>query len=145
VSPPEDFTAAETEGGAYHTGRERSLGLLFAELAEDLRRLVRLEIALFQREIGEKAGRLGRGVGALAAGAAIAFSGWLALLAAATLALSIVLPAWLAAVIVGAIVLLIGAVLMLLGKRWLDAARLVPARTLNTLREDGAWIKDRLS
>jgi hypothetical protein len=145
VSPTDDFIAAETEGGGHRTGRDRSLGLLFAGLAEDLRRLLRLEIALLQRELGEKAGRLGRGVGAIAAGGAVAFSGWLALLAAAILALSIVLPSWLAALIVGVVVLLIAAVLMLLGKRWLDAERLVPGRTLNSLREGGAWIKDRVS
>ena len=67
------------------------------------------------------------------------------LLVAAVLALSLVLRPWLAALIVGAAVLLVGGVLLWLGKRWLDARRLVPRRTLNAVREDGAWIKERIS
>ena len=145
MTPPDDFGAAEGESAAYRLGRDRSIGMLFAALADDLRRLLRLEAELFQRELGEKAGRLGRGIAALAAGGFVAFSGWLVLLAAAVLALSLVLRPWLAALIVGIAVLLIGGILLLLGKRWLDAQRLVPRRTLNTVREDGAWIKERLS
>jgi Putative Actinobacterial Holin-X, holin superfamily III len=144
VSPPDDFGAAEREEAAYRPGVDRSIGVLFAEIAEDLRRLLRLEVELFQRELGEKTGRLARGVAALAAGGLVAFSGWLVLLAAAVLALSLVLRLWLAALIVGAAVLLVGGVLLWLGKRWVDAQRLVPRRTLNAVREDGAWIKERI-
>ena len=61
------------------------------------------------------------------------------------LGLSTVLHPWLAALIVGVGVLLVAGVLLYLGKRWLDAQKLVPRRTLNTLREDGAWIKERVS
>jgi hypothetical protein len=145
VTPPDDFGTAEPGGTAYRPGADRSIGVLFAELADDLRRLFRLEIALLQRELGEKAGRVARGAAALAIGGFLAFSGWLALLAAVVLALSIVLRPWLAALIVGVVVSLVGGVLLLLGKRWLDAQQLVPRRTLNAVREDGAWIKERLS
>jgi Putative Actinobacterial Holin-X, holin superfamily III len=145
VTQPDDFATAERDGGAYRRGPDRSIGVLFSELADDLRRLFRLEVELFQRELGEKAGRFGRGVAALAVGGIVAFSGWLVLVAAAVLALSLVLRPWLAALIVAVAVLLIGGVLMWLGKRWLDAQRLVPRRTLHTVREDGAWIKERIS
>jgi hypothetical protein len=144
VTPPDDF-AAEPDAASYRPRPDRSLGALFAALTDDLRRLFRLEIALFKLELAEKAGRLGRGAAAVAAGSAIAFSGWLVLLAAAVLGLSIVLQPWLAALIVGVVALLVGGILLLLGKRWLNAQKLVPRRTLNTLREDAAWIKERVS
>ena len=66
------------------------------------------------------------------------------LLAAAVLGLSTVLRPWLAALIIGVLTLVIAGVLLLLGKRWLDAQKLVPRRSLNTLREDAAWIKERV-
>jgi xanthine/uracil permease len=85
------------------------------------------------------------GAGALAAGGVIAFSGWLALLAAAILGLSHVLAPWLSALIIGGFVLAIGVGLALFGKSRLKADALVPRRTLKSLREDEAWIRDRVS
>ncbi len=143
MTPPDDFAGREEP--PFRPSRERPIGALFTDLTEDLGRLFRLEIALFKRELAEKAGRLGRGGAAIAAGGAIAFSAWLVLLAAAVLGLSTVLAPWLAALIIGVVVLVIAAILLLLGKRWLSAQGLVPRRTLNTLREDGAWIKERVS
>jgi hypothetical protein len=56
-----------------------------------------------------------------------------------------VVAPWLAALIVAIIVLAIGAALLFIGKRRLNAEALVPRRTLNSLREDEAWIRDQLS
>jgi hypothetical protein len=75
----------------------------------------------------------------------IAFSGWLALVAAAILGLSYVLAPWLSALIVGLIVMALAAGLALFGKSRLKADALVPRRTLNSLREDEAWIRDQVS
>jgi hypothetical protein len=144
VTAPDDF-APEPEEASYRPRRDGSIGVLFADLIEDLRRLFRLEVALFKAELAEKARRLGRGAGAVAAGAFLAFSAWLVLLAAAVLGLSTVLHPWLAALVVGLATLLVAGVLLYLGKRWLDAQKLVPRRTIETLREDGAWIKERVS
>jgi uncharacterized membrane protein len=144
VTAPDDFAAAP-EDAPYRPRLDRSIGRLFTELADDLRKLFRLEVELFKRELAEKAGRLSRGLIAVAIGGSLAFSAWLVLLAAAVLGLSTVLHPWLAALIIGAVVLLVAGVLLYLGKRWLDAQKLVPRRTLNTLREDSAWIKERVS
>jgi hypothetical protein len=123
----------------------RSVAALLSDLASETGTLVRQEIALFKAELHEKLERLGQGVGALAAGGLIAFSGWLVLLAAAVLGLSKVVAPWLAALIVGLVVLAIGGGLLFFGKSRLDADALVPRRTLNSLREDEAWIRDRVS
>jgi hypothetical protein len=60
------------------------------------------------------------------------------------LGLAEVLPGWLAALIVGLVVLGIGAALLLIGKSRFEAGSLTPDRTLRTLREDQAWLKERL-
>lgn len=124
---------------------DRSVAALLSDLASETGMLVRQEIALFKAELSEKLGRLGLGAGALAAGGLVAFSGWLVLLAAAVLGLSNLVAPWLAALIVGVVVLAVGAALLFFGKSRLDSAALVPRRTLNSLREDEAWIRDQLS
>jgi hypothetical protein len=123
----------------------RPVAALLSDLASETGQLLQQELALFKAEMQEKLGRLGQGAGALAAGGLIAFSGWLALLAAAILGLSYFVTPWLAALIMGLIVVAVGAGLLWYGKSRLDADALVPRRTLNSLREDEAWIRDRLS
>jgi hypothetical protein len=124
---------------------DRSVVALLSDLASETATLVRQEIALFKAEFREKVARLGQGVGALAAGGLVAFSGWLVLLAAAVLGLSNVVAPWLAAVIVGFVALALGAGLLFFGKNRLDADALALRRTINSLREDEAWIRDQLS
>jgi len=124
---------------------DRSVAGLLSDLANETGTLLRQEIALFKAEIGEKLGSLGVGAGAMAAGGLVAFSGWLALIAAAVLGLSNALAPWLAALIVGIVVIAIGAGLLLFGKSRLNADALVPRRTLNSLREDEEWVREQIS
>ena len=126
-------------------GSGRPIAALISDLAGETSTLVRQEIALFKAELNEKLTRIGVGAGALAAGGVIAFSGWLALVAAAIIGLSYVLAPWLSALIVGLVVIALGAALALFGKSRLKADALVPRRTLNSLREDEAWIRDQVS
>jgi hypothetical protein len=125
--------------------REQSIGELVKDLAGETSTLVRQEIALFKAELNEKLVRAGVGAGAIAAGGVMAFSGWLALVAAAIIGLSYVLAPWLSALIIGVVVIGLGAGLALFGKSRLKADALVPRRTLNSLREDEAWVRDQVS
>jgi hypothetical protein len=54
------------------------------------------------------------------------------------------MPAWLAALIIAVLALAIGVALLLIGKSRFDAGSLVPRRTLRSLREDEAWLRERL-
>jgi Putative Actinobacterial Holin-X, holin superfamily III len=123
---------------------ERSIATLLSDLASETILLLRQELALLKAELHEKFSRAGQGATALGAGALVAFSGWLVLLAAAVLGLANAVPAWLAALIVAVVVLGIGALLLLFGKNRLDAQSLTPQRSLRSLREDEAWLKERL-
>ena len=123
----------------------RPVAALLTDLAGETSTLVRQEIALFKAELSESLARIGMGAGALAAGGVIAFSGWLALVAAAILGLSHVLAPWLSALIIGVVVIALGAGLALFGKTRLNADALLPHRTLNSLRQDQAWLRDQVS
>lgn len=126
------------------TNADRSFSALLADLASETSVLFREELALFTAELREKLGLAGRAGIAVVAGGVMLSSGWLALLAAAILGLSTVLAPWLAALIVGAMAVAIGVVLLFVGKRGLDGDLLVPRRTIASLREDEAWLKERI-
>jgi len=127
------------------TPAHRPVAALLSDLAGETSLLVRQEIALLKAELNAKLARAGLGAGAIAAGGLIAFSGWLALVAAAIIGLSYVLARCLSPLIIGVFVIAIGAALVLFGKSRLNAEALVPRRTLNSLREDEAWIRDQVS
>ncbi|CAA9475414.1 MAG: hypothetical protein AVDCRST_MAG12-1120 [uncultured Rubrobacteraceae bacterium] len=122
---------------------DRTLGELFSELAQETSTLVRQEVNLAKTEVSQKASRVGKDVGFLAAGGAVAYAGLLAILAAIIVVLDTFLPLWLAALLVGLVVAAVGAFLI---KKGLDALRtedLAPRQTMETLKEDGQWIKDQ--
>ena len=122
---------------------DRPLGELFAELAQETTTLVRHEVNLAKVEMSEKASRAGKHVGFLAAGGAVAYAGLLAVLAAAIILLNAVMPLWVAALVVGLVVAVVG---YLLVRRGLDALKredFAPRQTMETLKEDRQWAKDQ--
>jgi xanthine/uracil permease len=107
-------------------------------------RLLRQEIALAKSEMLAKLTQIGRGAGELVAGGLILYAGFLVLLAAAVLGLSKVVEPWVAALIVGVVVLLVGLAVALKGRRDMAGEKLVPERTLRTLREDAEWAREQM-
>jgi xanthine/uracil permease len=121
---------------------ERSLGELFADLARDMGVLVRQEVRLATTEVTGKATRAGKQLGLLVAGGAIAYAGFLALLATIIIGLGqLGLPWWLAALIVGVVVTGVGAVLIQQARTALMRTDLMPQQTVDTLKEDVEWAK----
>ena len=122
---------------------DRSLGELFSELAQETSTLVRQEVNLAKTEMSEKASRVGKDVGFLAAGGAVAYAGLLAILAAVIVVLDTFLPLWLAALLVGLVVVGVGYFLVKKGLDALKSEDVAPRQTIETLKEDGQWIKDQ--
>ena len=122
----------------------RPLGDLFGDLASDMSNLVRQEVNLAKVEITQKAKYVGRNVGYLVIGGAVAYAALLAILAGIIMLLAKVVPDWGAALIVGAVVGGIG--WMLLGKAMmaLQQADLTPRETVETLKEDATWMKQQI-
>ena len=122
---------------------EASVGELTARLSHDLSTLMRDELRLAQVETSDKAKKVGLGVGLFGVSALIAYLGAAALVAAAILGLANAVDPWLAAVIVGAALILIAAIAALAGKQGVSAGTPpVPTEAMagvkadvNTLRE----------
>jgi hypothetical protein len=124
--------------------QERSFGDLFRQLTQDLSTLMRQEVMLAKTELSQKASEAGKDVGLLAVGGAIAYAGFLVILAGVVLALGLVLPWWASALIVGVVVAAIGYFLIRKGQTALKQADLTPKQTIETLKEDQQWVKEQV-
>jgi hypothetical protein len=129
-----------------HYPDERSLVGLFSDLWRETSTLVHEEAELAKAEIAEKLSDAGSGIAWIAAGGAVLFAGLIVLLFAAVNALQLVIETehsvWLAPLIVGAVVMVVGYVVLAKGRRALTASSLKPSRTMESLRQDADLIKE---
>ena len=125
---------------------ERSLGDLFSDLSRETTTLVRQEVQLAKAELTQSATEAARGIGMLVAGGAVAYAGLFFLLLAIVFGLiEAGWDAWLSALVVGVVVVAIGAVLVLRARESLKPANLAPRRTIETLKEDQEWAKEQIT
>lgn len=133
-----------TKDGARGDDRQRSTSELVAQLSEQMSRLVRDEMRLARMEMARKGKAAGIGAGLLGGSGLIALYGIGCLLACAIIALSLVLPPWLAALIVGAALLLVAAIAALIGRgRLRRASPPVPEHTVVNVKADVQQIRGR--
>ncbi|MGJ7460782.1 phage holin family protein [Halomonas sp. MA07-2] len=118
-----------------------SIADLIRNLATDLSTLLGKEIELAKSEVGESVSEAKTAVGAIATGAAIAMAGLVVLLMSAVYGLSNVLEPWLAALIVGAVALLVGFLMVGSAKKKISANSIVPERTLESTKKDKETLK----
>jgi hypothetical protein len=119
-----------------------STGELIGQLSDQLTKLVRDEVRLAQAEVTQKAKKLGLGIGLFGGAGVVALLGVGALVTAAILALALVLPGWLAGLIVAVVLFLVAGVLALLGKKDVQqAAPPLPTDTLASVQADIATVK----
>jgi uncharacterized membrane protein YqjE len=121
--------------------RDRSLGELVKQLADQTSTLVRQEIQLAKAEVSQQGKQVGAGLGLLV-GAAV-----LGLLAAGTLVAFLVmlldgaLANWLAALVVAIVLGIVAAVLALSGRNRIRQATPPAPQTVETVKEDVQWAK----
>jgi Flp pilus assembly protein TadB len=130
---------------AGQTAPERSTGELVKLVAEQVSTLVRDELKLAQLEMTRKAKTAGSGAGMMGGGGLIALYGVACLIACAIIAISHVLQAWLAALVVGAFLLLVAAVAAAMGrKRMKQGTPPVPLEAVESVKIDLATLKQRV-
>ena len=122
----------------------KPLGDLFGDLASEMSELVRKEVALARVEIGEKAKHVGKNVGYLVIGGAVAYAAMLAIIAGIVMLLDKVMPNWGAAILVGVVVGIVGWLLISKARAALQATDVTPQQTVETLKEDAAWVKQQI-
>ncbi|MBS7458859.1 phage holin family protein [Coralloluteibacterium stylophorae] len=120
-----------------------SVGSLLRELAREVPALMTNELALAKSEMQENLSATKAGAGAVATGGVVALGGFLMLLLAAVYGLSTVVAPWLAALIVGAVVLVIGLGMVQAGKKKFEVRSLKPRHTIDSLHKDADAVTRR--
>ena len=125
--------------------RDRSLGELLKQLSEQTTRLVHQELELAKAELTQKGKQAGAGAGLFGGAGAIGLAALGALTACFILALDLVMPAWLAALIVAVVYGIIAFVLVKQGQaRVKRAVPPIPEQTIETVKEDVEWAKTQM-
>ncbi|GAA0975195.1 hypothetical protein ENKNEFLB_04420 [Nocardioides aquaticus] len=123
-------------------GGEPTTGRLVHDLTEQTRELVRGEMALAKAELSDTVKHAGIGAGLFGGAGVIALYGVGALVAAAIAGLAVVLDVWLAALIVGAVLLAVAGVAALLGKKQVTQATPAVPATQRGVQRDVATLKE---
>ncbi|WP_148861245.1 phage holin family protein [Marinobacter fonticola] len=138
TGPKTAYTAPEDQ--SKQDERTKFYGLI-KHLADDVALLLRKELALAASEVSTSVNDTKKGMAGLVSGSVVLNSGFIFLLAAATLGLAEVMQAWLAALIVGAVATVIGLIMVQAGKKKFQASSFRPDHTLEEMHKDRATVR----
>jgi uncharacterized membrane protein YqjE len=123
-------------------GDPPGLGDLVGGLASDIQDLVRGEIALGRAELEQKLDRVIMATIWLLGGALLAFAGLVVVLQGVAAILSLMMPVWLALLIVGVVIVGVGAAFGKSGLAMMSLKTLTPDRTVANLQKDAQLLKE---
>lgn len=133
---------ASTSPATGTSGTDASTGELVNRLTEQATELIRSELALAKAEMAAKAKHAGVGAGLFGGAGIVALYGLGALVATAILALALVVPAWLAALIVAVVLFAIAGIVALVGKKQVSQATpAAPEQTVESVKRDVDTVK----
>ena len=121
---------------------DASIGELVSQLSSQTSRLVRDEMKLAQNEFREAAKHAGLGAGLLSVAGVLAVLGLATFVASAIAALSLVLPVWAAALIIGIVLFVAAGIAGLISKKEVDQTSPVPQQTLANVKQDIDEVKE---
>lgn len=124
---------------------DASVTMLIRHLADDVTNLFSREIALAKTEITQNLQDVKTGLVSSATGALVLYAGLLVLLAAAVIGLTNVMELWLAALVVGGIVTIVGFAMLGAGKSKMDKAALRPDHTIDSVKKTQHSAKGAMS
>jgi uncharacterized membrane protein YqjE len=122
----------------------RSMAEVLQDIVANVQEIFRSEFRLAKAEIHEETSKIARSSVPLGMGVLLALYALGFILLAAVHALATVVGAWLAALIVGVTVLVISMILVSIGKNRLKQVKVVPAKTIGTVKENVQWARHRI-
>ena len=135
----------EPFGGPVEDPADHSVGDLLGRVTSDLSTLMRKEVELAKVEIKEEATKAGKASGTLVGAGLVGFLVLVFLSLAVMFGLDQVMPIGWAAVITAVLLAIVAAVLFVVGRRQLQQVNPKPEQTVETLKEDVQWAKNRTS
>lgn len=135
-------TAASFSSPSTNSVSDASTSELVTRLTQQSTELIRSELKLAQAEMTEKAKHAGVGAGLFGGAGLVALYAVGALIATIILALSLLMPAWLSALIVTVVLFAIAGVVALMGKKQVSQATpAAPKHTIESVKQDVDTIK----
>ncbi len=116
-----------------------------SNVGENLRNIVRGEVALARQALKDEATQIGKAGGMIAGSGVLGFTGFIFLMLGITHLLSKKLAMWVSASMVGTALMTVAAILGALGKDELRNVRLKPEQTIESLRENKARAGRKMS
>jgi len=120
------------------------LGEVIGSLFTDLQDLFQGEIRLARAELDQKLDRVIMAAIWLIGGALVAFAGLVVILQGVAAALALYLPTWAASLIVGVLIVVVGALFARSGLAMLSLKTLTPNRTAANLQKDARVVKEHI-
>ncbi|HEV7655477.1 MAG TPA: phage holin family protein [Mycobacteriales bacterium] len=124
---------------------DSSVGQLLGKVTTDLSTLMRKEVELAKVEIKEEATKAGKASGMLAGAGLVGYLVLVFLALALMFALDAAMAIGWAALITAVILAVVSAVLFALGRKQFQQVNPKPEQTVETLKEDVQWAKNRNS
>ena len=154
--PFEAGYGARPGDGAPHREADlgKPIGVLFREVVDKTRGLLRDELRLAKAEIREQLQLVGRNFTWIAVGAGLALAAILVLCIALNRGLTVLfsqfmdpeIAAWLVPLLLGLVLAAIGTALIMKGVNTLrEHLNLVPEKTKQTLKEDREWLRQKVT
>src|SRR5690606_29501258 len=124
---------------------DSSVGGLLRQLTHEVPSLITKELALAKAELSESIRATKAGAASVATGGAVLLSGFIILLMSAVYGLSTMMEPWLAALIVGAVVVIVGLIMVSAGKKKFEASSFKPERAIHSVNKDKDAVRGHTS
>lgn len=122
----------------------RSMGEILQDIIADVQEIVRSEFRLAKAEAQEETAKVARSGIPLIVGLLLGLYALGFILLAAVHALSIVVAAWLGTLIVGFLVGVVSLILINVGRNRLKGVKVVPEKTIGTMKENVQWARNQI-
>jgi uncharacterized membrane protein YqjE len=120
----------------------RTLADIFKETLTNVQEIIRSEVQLAKVELKEEVTKAKAAGVMFGAGAALGFFGLGFCLLAIVYALTLIMPAWAAALITGVVLLIVAGGALMAGRASLKKIRM-PKKTMFTVKEDVEWMRNQ--
>lgn len=122
----------------------RSTAEIIQDTVSSLGEILRSEIRLARMEMAGKARAMGKAAGLFGAGVAVLAVAGLLLVVTCVAALALVMPVWLACLIMGGTLAIAGGFMVLVGRQRLRQVDPRPSTTIHSIKEDVEWLRQSI-
>ena len=123
---------------------QRSFQDVLQDIIGNIQQIIKYEFRLAKTEIKEQVTKVAGPAVTFAVGLALGFYAVGFLLLAAVYGLSLVMPGWGAALLVGGVLVILAGVIVGVSATKLKKANLVPDKTASSLEENAEWAKHQI-